>query len=316
MAALVDARRLGALFIAIARAPARSPAAGLHYCILNSNSAAVTPFSLTQGDAPCPLVSLKSTTSSSRPSQVESFLRTMSGRRRHHATAASIVNRTTSNRIRVGRRRSRIVQGILNMIGAPSLSCRVQSAASWSKRPPSSCCRWRLPDAPWLRRRDWPRIPHSRLRATPGMAPVRIPTGCIPPPGHHAQRVPLPGRSGTTRRTTPIRTLESTGRWSSAKAVSANSLSRKTLGWPEQRIEPPKPRLNKPRFNKPRFNRLRLNPLSLLILRSSAGNCLPRQHNEFRAARWRAAIVRPGAIAAMAGSTVSFSHRCREAAIA
>ncbi len=61
------------------------------------------------------------------------------------------------------------------MIGATFISCRVQSAPPWSKRPPSSCCRWRSPDAPWARKRISRPIQSSSLRAVPGMAPARIP---------------------------------------------------------------------------------------------------------------------------------------------
>lgn len=50
------------------------------------------------------------------------------------------------------------------MIGATSFSSRVKSAASWSKRPPSSCYRWRLPDVPWAHKRTSPPIPPSSPR--------------------------------------------------------------------------------------------------------------------------------------------------------
>ncbi|MGY4351843.1 hypothetical protein ACVWXM_008336 [Bradyrhizobium sp. GM7.3] len=61
------------------------------------------------------------------------------------------------------------------MIGATSFSSRVKSAASWSKRPPSSCYRWRLPDVPWAHKRTSPPIPPSSPRAMPGTAPAKIP---------------------------------------------------------------------------------------------------------------------------------------------
>lgn len=136
------------------------------------------------------------------------------------------------------------------MIDATSLSSRVQSAASWSKRPPSSCCRWRSPDASLLRKPAWLPIPPSRRRAMPGMAPVKIPIaralphnrrGLLPAPSAAGRRLsfsPIQRNGGRRRKAPrPNRTPESTAPWSFAGDACASSLKPKIQGWPERLIE-------------------------------------------------------------------------------
>jgi hypothetical protein len=135
------------------------------------------------------------------------------------------------------------------MIGATSLSSRVKSAASGSKRPPSSCYRWRLPDVPWARKRTSPPIPPSSLRAMPGTAPAKIPITRALLQNQHAR----PDRSATDRKPgfSPIRrnggrrrmasrlngTPRSTVPSSSARDACARRRSRKIPGSPRRPIE-------------------------------------------------------------------------------
>jgi hypothetical protein len=136
------------------------------------------------------------------------------------------------------------------MIGATFVSSRVQSAASWSKRPPSSCCRWRLPDVPWARKLISPPIPPSSLRAMPGTAPAKIPItralaqnqhGPSPDPSATGRK---PGfspirRNGGRRRTESRRnrTPGSTVPSSSARDACARRRSRRIPGSPRRPIE-------------------------------------------------------------------------------
>jgi hypothetical protein len=135
------------------------------------------------------------------------------------------------------------------MIGATSLSSRVKSAASWSKRPPSSCYRWRLPDVPWARKRTSPPIPPSSPRAMPGTAPAKIPITRALLQNQHAR----PDRSATDRKPgfSPIRrnggrrrmasrlngTPRSTVPSSSARDACARRRSRKIPGSLRRPIE-------------------------------------------------------------------------------
>jgi hypothetical protein len=135
------------------------------------------------------------------------------------------------------------------MIGATSLSSRVQSAASWSKRPPSSCYRWRLPDVPRAHKRTSPPIPPSSPRAMPGTAPAKIPITRALLQNQRARPDPSatgrkPGfspiqRNGGRRRTasrlngTPGSTVPS----SSARDACGRSRSRRIPGSPRRPIE-------------------------------------------------------------------------------
>lgn len=123
------------------------------------------------------------------------------------------------------------------MIGATCISSRVQSAASWSKCPPFSCCRWRSPDVPWRRKRIWLPIPHSSLRAMPGMAPaVRTPTSrselqkARSPHDLQPDRFPL--RTASIR----IRTRSSDSGWLSARDACVRRKP-KTRDWPRPPTE-------------------------------------------------------------------------------
>lgn len=136
------------------------------------------------------------------------------------------------------------------MIDATSLSSCVQSAASWSKRPPYSCFRWRSPDVSLLRKPAWLPIPPSRRRAMPGMAPVKIPIaralphnrrGLLPAPSAAGRRLsfsPIQRNGGRRRKALrPNRTPELIAPWSFAGDACASSLKPKIQGWPERLIE-------------------------------------------------------------------------------
>ena len=124
------------------------------------------------------------------------------------------------------------------MIGATFVSSRVQSAASWSKRPPSSCCRWRLPDVPSRRKPVLPPIQPSGPHDTPGMAPAaRIPTIRSERQKPRRPREPQPGPCQPRTASIRTRTRSSASGWSSATAVCTRRRL-KTRDWPRPPIKP------------------------------------------------------------------------------
>jgi hypothetical protein len=123
------------------------------------------------------------------------------------------------------------------MIGATFVSSRVQSAASWSKRPPSFCCRWRSPDVQWPRRRIWHRTHPSSLRASRGMVLARIQTGPNVLERPRALRTTRSGPIGFGMASTSTGMLFLAVRSSFATAACVHSPA-KTRGSPKHRTEP------------------------------------------------------------------------------